>query len=563
MRFAAVACFGWLALCAVPAQSAVLQAQIPPIPLPAVTASGIRIDGAFRTAAIAVDGATVLQIAEDANAPASRFPLATRAADVDATIEALLAPGAGEGRATVYDPASLRVHVARQGDVASLEAVDAHHPDPLPIVTVTTSDARYAETTVSALSAQWRSRLQAALVRALSIRQPAMQRRSERAVVRVAATLTLATLVLLALRYTLRRRVLRLEGEVAEDERRTGEERAAQASEPAQGGSRRRRYLASALRSARPAQRLRFARALAETILWAIALAWAIAATWAFSLFPQTTPLSRTIVRDLFVVASTVVATGLLDRAADVLIARLAGAWGTHGPGDAEERARRALRVPTIASAAAGFKRFVLVFVAVLVVLGEIGVPTGSVVTIGGLAAIALSLAAQSFVRDFLNGFLVLFEDHYVVGDFVAIGAFSGMVERLTLRMVQIRNVSGDLVTLPHSTVTSVVNRSRDWSRVDYRVPVEPKADLGRALAIVRDVIEGLARDDAWHADILEPVEWIGLDELTRDAAIVRVSVRTAPLRQFALRREINARVEAEFARAEIAFGNPPPAWSS
>jgi small-conductance mechanosensitive channel len=146
-----------------------------------------------------------------------------------------------------------------------------------------------------------------------------------------------------------------------------------------------------------------------------------------------------------------------------------------------------------------------------------------------------------------------------VVGDYVGINAYSGLVERLTLRMVQIRDLSGDLITIPHSAVTSVVNMSRDWSRVDYRVPVDPASDVPKAVALVRGAIETLAKDATWRDAVVEPIEWIGIDELSKDWAIVRASVRTAPLRQFELRREINARVEAAFRDGGITYGAQIP----
>jgi small conductance mechanosensitive channel len=198
-------------------------------------------------------------------------------------------------------------------------------------------------------------------------------------------------------------------------------------------------------------------------------------------------------------------------------------------------------------------------FVGALTMLGQIGVPIGSVVTIGGLAAVALSLAAQNFVRDFLNGYLVLYEDHYVVGDYVTINTFSGSVEVLTLRMVQIRDAAGDLVTIPHSSVVNVVNQSRNWSRVDYRVPVDPASDVPMAIDIVRKQIESLAGEGDWVHGVASPIEWIGIDGLSKDAIVIRVSVKTAPLRQFELRRQINERVRAAFAQGGIALGAPPP----
>jgi small conductance mechanosensitive channel len=198
------------------------------------------------------------------------------------------------------------------------------------------------------------------------------------------------------------------------------------------------------------------------------------------------------------------------------------------------------------------------VFFAILAILGEIGVPIGSVVTIGGLAAIALSLAAQNFVRDFVNGSLVLFEDQYVVGDYVTINAASGIVEHLSLRMVQLRDASGDLVTIPHSSVTAVINQSRNWSRVDYRIPVAPESDVPKAIELVQAAIEKLAGESEWRGAVTLPIEWIGVDRISKDYALVRASVRTAPLRQFAFRRELNARVLAALVEAKIALGAHP-----
>jgi small conductance mechanosensitive channel len=192
----------------------------------------------------------------------------------------------------------------------------------------------------------------------------------------------------------------------------------------------------------------------------------------------------------------------------------------------------------------------------------QLGIPVGSVVTIGGVAAIAVSLAAQNLIRDVVSGFLVLSEDQFVVGDFVTINTASGLVERLTLRMVQIRDASGSLVTIANSAATSVVNHSRNWSRVDYAVSVDPTADVEAAMALIRTTVETLQKDDAWRDAILEPVEWIGVESMSRDGVVIRARIKTAPLRQFALQRELNHRVVRAFAEAKIALGAPIPPTS-
>ncbi len=189
--------------------------------------------------------------------------------------------------------------------------------------------------------------------------------------------------------------------------------------------------------------------------------------------------------------------------------------------------------------------------------LGEVGIPVWSVVTFGGLTAIGITLAAQNFVRDFVNGFLVLVEDQYVVGDYITLSGQSGVVENLTLRMAQIRDAGGNLVTIPHSSVTYVVNHSRNWSRVDYRVSVDPAADTAKAMELVRRAIESVAQEAPWREVISGPIEWIGVESLSRLGVIIRASIRTAPLRQFEARRAINERVLVLFSNAGIALGEP------
>jgi small conductance mechanosensitive channel len=156
-----------------------------------------------------------------------------------------------------------------------------------------------------------------------------------------------------------------------------------------------------------------------------------------------------------------------------------------------------------------------------------------------------------------VSGLLVLAEDQFVVGDFVTINGSSGLVERLTLRMVQLRGLAGSLVTISHSASTSVVNHSRSWSRVDYAVSIDPAADVERAIALIGSTIEELRLDPAWDGTIVGSGESIGVDALSRDGVIIRVRIKTAPLRQFALQRELNFRISRVFGEAKIGFGAP------
>jgi small conductance mechanosensitive channel len=543
-------------LCCVPAGSAWAQFTLPSAP-PAPPITDVIVSGPYVTAPILIDGAPLFRVAAPVNPSVNQVSIAARVIDVETALGQLLAENAsGTNSTPIFDPRTLRVHVKREGNSAVIEAVDDKHGDPLPIVTVTAIDARASGTDVDALAAQWQGSLQSALVRALLLRQPAAERRHLTNVLDAAIVLIAVSLVVVAALNVTWKRMEALEHDLAERAEAHPPQSPPPPEQPA-ADKQRRRWFALALRDLEPRNRLRLYGALAETLIWALLLAWFLAVTWGLSLFAQTTPLAQTITHSALGVAGTIIVTGLLNRILDVVIDRASTAWRLRRTATSEDRARLLLRIPTIAQAVSGAKAFVLVFVASLSVVGQIGVPIGSVVTIGGLAAVALSLAAQNFIRDFLNGFLVLFEDQYVVGDFVTINSFSGTVELLTLRMVQLRDAAGDLITIPHSAVVSVVNQSRNWSRVDYRVPVDPGSDIAKAVAIVRGEIERLTREGDWTRGVATPLEWIGIDTLSKDAVIVRASIRTAPLRQFELRRLINERVHAAFARGGVTLGAP------
>jgi small conductance mechanosensitive channel len=543
-----------LALCG--AEPSPVLAQLT-LPTGAPTApGGVRQVGLYTTAPIVLDGTFLFRIAGPNDQPSDQDTLAARVARIQATLAQLIATtGSGDEAGTVYDPESLRIDVEPERDVDVLAAVDRKHTDPLPVLTVTTVDALYNQSDVDTLARQWQPVLQAALRQSLELRQPAQLHHNLTAVVRLALILLAATLLSWFAFVKISRRSERLAKELETQAREAKEAGNASSPEATDAHRNRRRFLAIAIRGIEPQEQINLYRALSEAIVWSLLLAWFIAITWSFSLFPQTTIISQHLVHGAFGIATTVLVTGLLNRVLDIAIARAAKVWRFGSFTSSEDRARQLLRIPTIARALAGLKTFLLIFVAVLTILGQLGVPIGSVVTIGGLAAIGLSLAAQNLVRDVANGFLILFEDQYVVGDYVTLNGAAGIVERLSLRMTQLRDASGNLVTISHSAVTSVANQSRNWSRVDFRVPVDPASDVDRAVEIVRTTISNIATEAAYQAAILEPLEWIGIDALSKDAAIVRASLKTAPLRQFELHREITARVHRAFVEGGIVLG--------
>lgn len=467
--------------------------------IPGLSSTPAPAAGAFSTAQIAVDGVPVATIAALANPPAGETPLATRVFSIDGAIAELLAVNP-DNNETIYNPASFNVSVDDENGQYALVATDATHKTPLPILTVTADDARNANLTEQELASQWQSAFQGRLVKALDRRQPATLRRSLTLLYQIAIGLAILTIIGVILFRMLKNRTA------------------------------------------------------AAIIAWVLAFMWFAAITFGLLRFPQTLSYGQFMARAFIAIAAIVLGSLLADWLLGFVVVESVRALAKFGAAPGAQ-ARALLRVPTMSKALNGFKRFLIIFIALLGALSALQIPIASVVTIGGIAAVAVGFAAQSLVRDFLNGLLVLFEDQYVVGDYIAIGAFNGVVEQFSLRVVQIRDSQGNLITVPHSSVTQVVNSSRNWSRVDYKLPIDAGANMQQAIEALKATLDGLGSDARWKDAIVIPYEWIGIESVSKTGMMLRAIVRTAPLRQFEVRREINARVLEEFPKAKIPLG--------
>jgi small-conductance mechanosensitive channel len=514
---------------------------------------------AYATAPIILDGQTLFSIAAPMGASA-QLPVDERSATVNNTIGQVLANTSDDRPA--YDPRTLRIVLRRDHSGDILQITDRTHAEPQTIVTVTAADAAWQHLSSDTVATHWQRTLQTRLVHAIVIREPRVQQRH---LIQVGIAAAILLLLTLAGGFFIRRlggRIATL-GETVEQQQHTIESEQTVANAEQTGGpdeQRRRRTRSLLIGALRPTQRLIALRALRDLLIWTLLLGWCAGAAWAALLFPQTTPIGHTIVKNGLVIVSIFVVTGVIDRLLALAIGRLPAIWRLRTFANAEERERQTLRMPTIVRAMNGFKTFVLVFIAGLSALTQIGIPVGSVVTIGGVAAIAVSLATQNLIRDVVSGFLVLSEDQFVLGDFVTINGASGIVERLTLRMVQLRDGSGGLITISHSAATSVVNHSRNWSRVDYTVAIDAGADAANAIGLIESALRELYAENKWRNGIAHPIEWIGVDGLSRDGIVIRARIRTAPLQQFTLQRELNLRISRAFRDAQIAYGAPVPA---
>jgi small-conductance mechanosensitive channel len=536
---------------------------LPTVPPASTLSGGVRQDGLFYTAPITIDGVPILRIAVPVNLGPDQISVELREQSIEAAIAQVLAlQTPGEGSETIYDPGSLHVAVHKLGELAQLAVTDAHHEAPMPLLTITSADAKYQKVPVDTLAEVWRAKLEDGLRVALQKRQPAAVRANVADLWRAFGALIVVSLALWLVLWFLRQKRIELQASIVKNRRDVDAAEAAQNPDHPSATSYRRRFMGLVIRASGPEMSLRALKALSGILGWGLALAWFLTIVWALSLFPQTTQFSHTLRRRTTWVVVIIAAAFVLVRVADLTIAQIARMYGERATVSetSEERARLLLRIPTLARALAGFATMVIVFVAVLGGMGALGVTNNTVLTFGGIAALGITFAAQNLLRDLLNGAFVLIEDQYVVGDYVVVDQFSGVVEHMTLRVVQLRDSSGSLITIPHGQVTQVVNCSRNWSRVDYRVPIDPRADITAAIDVVRRTLVALAAEERYGDWMLNPVETIGVDSMSSTGVVLRASIKTAPLRQFELKREINARVLKGLRDAGIALGIDPKA---
>jgi small-conductance mechanosensitive channel len=174
-----------------------------------------------------------------------------------------------------------------------------------------------------------------------------------------------------------------------------------------------------------------------------------------------------------------------------------------------------------------------------------------------GILSLAVSFGAQSLVKDIIAGFFMLVENQFVVGDVIRVGDKSGAVERMTLRVVVLRDLRGVVHIIPNGTITSVSNMTRSWARAVVDVAVGYETDLDRALTVVRDELAGFEADPAWATRLERGSEVLGVDSLGDSGVIIRSAVRTAAGAQWEVAREFLRRLKNRFDREGIEIPYP------
>jgi moderate conductance mechanosensitive channel len=291
-------------------------------------------------------------------------------------------------------------------------------------------------------------------------------------------------------------------------------------------------------------------------LLWVQILLW----IWMISLGLDVWLVTRPYSKWFFVLLGLLLlwfVMGFLNRLIDLLLDRFANIWETENLLSFEDAQRRTLRISTIVNALRDLKTFAIYLVGTIWLLGALGIDASSVIALGAVIAFAVTLAFQNLIKDILNGFLILLEDQYALGDVVTIGSASGTVEDLNLRITQLRNAEGRLITIPNSLITQVENQTRTWSRVDFKIVVAYATNVQLALDILRDTAAKMYDEPHWHDLILDPPEVLGVEALSQTGMTLRLWFKTQPHAKMSVSREFHLRVKQAFEQKNIEAGIP------
>jgi small conductance mechanosensitive channel len=198
----------------------------------------------------------------------------------------------------------------------------------------------------------------------------------------------------------------------------------------------------------------------------------------------------------------------------------------------------------------------VIIVVAVLMVLRVFDFDVAPAIATAGLASVAIGFGAQSLLKDLINGFFIVFEDQYVIGDLIQVNGETGRVEHLTLRRTVLRNPAGAIVTIPNSLVGQVANLSRDWSQIFVDVTISSDENAGRALTLLEKVCGDFRHDTDWSAALVDGPRVLGIESLALDGTIIRLQVRTVLNRKEEVARELRRRIKMAFEDARIALSH-------
>lgn len=216
------------------------------------------------------------------------------------------------------------------------------------------------------------------------------------------------------------------------------------------------------------------------------------------------------------------------------------------------QQARAEQRGRTIGIVADRFVGWTIGLLVAVTALTELGIDIAALLGVTAILGAAIGFGAQHMVRDFISGIFIVIEDQYGVGDWVQIGSVSGQVERIGLRITEVRDLNGTLWFIRNGEVNQVGNFSQHWANAVLDVSFGERVAIAKGEELLRAVAEELRSDSQWQPKILSPLEVLGVQSISGSQFTLRVVLRTAPSQQWAVTRELRKRLSGAAKKAKI-----------
>ncbi len=221
------------------------------------------------------------------------------------------------------------------------------------------------------------------------------------------------------------------------------------------------------------------------------------------------------------------------------------------------ESGARAQQLRTAAGVIGSVGTFVIVFLALMQILPVLGVNMGPLLASAGVAGLAIGFGAQTLVHDVINGFFILLENQYAVGDVVRVAGVKGTVEAMTMRNTTLRDDDGTVHIVPNSEIKIVSNLTRDWAQISLHVSVAYNENSDRVVKLLMEVAEEVRNDPEFGGDIVADPQVPGIERVANGEVDFLMLVKTLPNRQYRVSRELRRRIKECFQKNNIQAGNP------
>ena len=217
----------------------------------------------------------------------------------------------------------------------------------------------------------------------------------------------------------------------------------------------------------------------------------------------------------------------------------------------------RGQQVRTLAGVINGLGSAVVLFVASLEALSLLGLNLGPLLASAGIVGLAIGFGAQTLVHDVINGFFILIEDQFDIGESVRMAGVKGNVEAMSLRRTVLRDDDGTLHMVPNSQITIVSNQTRDWAQISLKVTVAYDEPSDRIIALLKRVGEDVRHDPQFSDDIVSDVQVPGIERVGNGEAEYLLLMKTRPTKQYGVSRELRRRIKEVFTAEKVKTPGP------